>query len=141
MLPIDLVAVGVAALVAFILGFLFHGPLLGKLWMKLADIHPTGNEKLSDMVPQMLWNLLANFVTAFVLAGVLWIAFSSPLMGEITWYKGAISAAWLWLGFLVTSSSVEVIWMGRSVKLWLFEAGCSLVTMLVMGAIIACWKI
>jgi hypothetical protein len=36
--------------------------------MKLANIHPTGKEKLSDMVPQMLFNMLANLVCAYVLA-------------------------------------------------------------------------
>ncbi len=64
MLPINLMAVLVAAVAAFILGFLFHGPVTGKLWMKLANIHPTGKEKFADMIPKMLWNLLANFVTA-----------------------------------------------------------------------------
>lgn len=139
MLPINLVSVFVAAVVAFILGFLFHGPVLGKLWMRLANIHPTGNEKLSDMVPQMAWNFLSNLVTAFVMAGTFWLVFSSPLMGGVTWYKGAICGVWLWLGFLVTSSSIEVIWMGRSVKLWLFEVACSFVVMATMGAIIASW--
>jgi hypothetical protein len=47
--------------------------------------------------------------------------------------------AGLWLGFLVTSSSIEVIWMGRTVKLWLFEAMCSLIITVTMGAIIAGW--
>ena len=63
MLPINFMAITAAAVTAFILGFLFHGPLLGRVWMKLADVHPTGKEKFSDMVPQMLKNLLANFVT------------------------------------------------------------------------------
>jgi len=54
MLPINFAAVAVAAVTAFILGFLFHGPLLGRIWMKLADIHPTGNEKFSDMIPQIV---------------------------------------------------------------------------------------
>jgi hypothetical protein len=139
MAPINLLSVFVAALVAFILGFLFHGPVSGKLWMKLANIHPTGKEKLSDMVPQMIWNYVVNFVTAFVMAGIFWIAFSSPIMGEATWFRGAIMGAWLWLGFLVTSSAIEVIWMGRSYKLWLFEAGCSLVVTMTMGAILAGW--
>jgi GTP-binding protein len=39
----------------------------------------------------------------------------------------------VWLGFLVTSSSIEVIWMGRKAKLWLFESACSLVVMFVDG--------
>jgi hypothetical protein len=139
MLPINLLAVLVAAVVAFISGFLFHGPVLGKLWMKLADIHPTGNEKFKDMIPQMLWNLLVNLITAYVLAVVYLFASTSPYLGATGTWGGVICALWVWIGFLVTSSSIEVIWMKRSVKLWLFEAGCSLVTMVVVGAIVASW--
>ncbi len=139
MLPINFVSVVVAAVAAFVLGFLFHGPVSGKLWMKLANIHPAGNEKMSDMYPKMFWNFVVNLVTAFVMAMIFSLVFTSTLMGPATWFRGAIMGGWLWLGFLVTSSSIEVIWMGRSWKLWLFEAGCSLVTMAVMGAIIATW--
>ena len=137
--PINLFVVFVAAAVAFVLGFLFHGPVSGKLWMRLADIHPTGEEKFVDMVPKMIWNFVVNFVTALVMAGSFWLIFSSPLMGEATWFRGAILGAWFWLGFLVTSSSIEVIWMGRKLNLWLFEAACSLVVMATMGAILAGW--
>lgn len=137
MLPINLVSVFLAAAAAFVIGFLFHGPVSGKLWMKLANIHPTGKEKLSDMIPMMAWNFIVNLVTAFVMSGSFWLIFSSPLMGEATWYRGAILGVWFWLGFLVTSTSIDVIWMGKSFKLWLFEAGCSLVMMVAMGAILA----
>lgn len=130
----------VAAAVAFVLGFLWHGPLFGKTWMRLAGVRPTGNEKFTDMIPQMLLNYLANVVTATVMAGAFWIAFSSPLMGEATWFRGAIVAGWLWLGFNATSSSMDVIWMGRSKKLWLFELSSSLVSLAAMGAVLAVWR-
>ncbi len=139
MLPINYLAVVVAAVAAFILGFLFHGPLTGKLWMKLANIHPTGNEKMADMIPQLIWNMLANLVMAYVLAVIYLYASSSPYLGATGLWGGVIIGIWLWLGFLVTSSSIEVIWMGRSAKLWLFEAACSFVVMAVMGAIIGNW--
>lgn len=139
MLPINLISVCVAALTAFILGFLFHGPVLGKVWMKLANIHPTGKENISDMYGKLFWNFVVNFVTAFVMSLIFWPVFSSPIMGEATWYRGAIMGAWFWLGFLVTSSSIEVIWMGRNYKLWLFEAMCSLIVTASMGAILAGW--
>lgn len=139
MLPINLLAVVTAAVAAFILGFLFHGPVSGKLWMKLANIHPTGNEKFTDMIPQLLWNLLANLVTAYVLAVMYLFASSSSYLGGTGVSGAVICAVWLWLGFLITSSSIEVIWMKRSVKLWLFEGVCSLIAMIVMGAIIGAW--
>lgn len=135
----SLSAVIVAGIVAFVIGFLFHGPLFGKLWMKLANITPTGNEKFSDMVPQMLWNLLVNIITAFVLSGILWMASTSPVIGGMTWSKAAIFAVWVWLGFFVTSSSIEVIWMNKSFKLWLFEAVSSLVVIVSMALVITLW--
>jgi hypothetical protein len=139
MTSINLLSVLVAAVVAFVLGFLFHGPIAGKLWMKLANIHPTGKEKFSDMIPQMAWNLVVNFITAFVMAGILWAVFSSGAMGVPTWSRGAIFGVWMWLGFIVTTTSIDVIWMGKSFKLWLFEAVCSLIVMGTMGAILAGW--
>jgi hypothetical protein len=139
MLPFNILPVFVAAAAAFIIGFLLHGPVARKLWIKLANIHPTGNEKLKDMIPQMIWNFIVNVVTAFVMAGAFWIAFSSPLIGDGTWYLGAMFGVCLWAGFLLTSSAIEVIWMGRNYKLWLFEAGCSLITTATMGAILAGW--
>lgn len=138
MLSINILAVIVAAAANFILGFLFHGPLFGKLWMKLANIHPTGNEKLSDMVPQMLKNFLANILCAYVLAMFIYII--SSYYNNVGNVIGGMGIAfWAWLGFLVTSTSMDVIWMGKSKKLWLFEAIASLVSLLAMGAILAAW--
>ena len=139
MVPINFVSVLWAAVAAFVLGFLFHGPVAGKLWMRLANIHPTGKEKFADMIPQLLYNFVVNFVTALVMAGSFRLIFSSPIVGPATWLSGAFLGVWFWLGFLVTWSSIEVIWMGRSYKLWLFEAGCQFVIMATMGAILAVW--
>lgn len=132
----NILAIVLAALATFVIGLLFHSPPLGKVWMRLANIHPTGNEKMSNMLPQMAWNFLVNLVTAGVMSLLFWIIFSSPLMGEATWYKGGIWSAWLWLGFIVTSSSIEVIWMQRSWKLWAYECFASLVAFVAMGIIL-----
>lgn len=137
MLPINFIAVFIAALSAFIIGFLFHGPLFGKLWIRLANIHPTGNEKFSDMIPQLLWNFLTNFVTALMLAVIYLFTATSPYLSGTGALRGAHVGIMLWGGFLVTSSAIEVIWMGRSPKHWLFEVASSFVVMAVMGAIIA----
>lgn len=136
MLPINLIAVLIAAVAAFIVGFLFHGPLFGKLWMRLANITPTGNEKFSDMVPQMLWNLLANVFSAYTLAVVYLFGTYSAYINESVW-GGVCVGLIVWFGFTVTSTSMDTIWMGKKVKLWLFEVVSSAVVFMVMGAIIA----
>lgn len=136
MVSINLVSVLVAAIATFIIGFLFHGPLFGKLWMKLANIHPTGNEKFSEMIPHMIKNFVMNLVCAYVLA--MFIGVVAGYYNNVGSIVGGMGIAfWAWLGFVVTSTSMDVIWMGKSKKLWLFEIVSSLVCFLAMGAILA----
>ena len=138
MLSINLVAVLVAAIANFVIGFLLHGPVAGKLWMKLANIHPTGKEKLSDMIPQMVKNFIANLVFAYVLEMFIFVTTSYyNTVGSVL--SGIGIAFWVWFGFIVTGSSMEVIWMGKKLKLWLFEIFSSLLSILAMGAILAAW--
>jgi hypothetical protein len=136
MITIHILSVLEAAVAAFIIGFLFHGPLFGKIWMRLANIRMTGKEKFSDMIPQMLKNLLVNIVCAYVLA--LFIFVTQSFYGNVGNVVGGMGIAfWAWLGFIVTTSSVDVIWMGKSAKLWAFECASWLVSFLAMGAILA----
>jgi hypothetical protein len=133
---INLFAVLLAALAAFVLGFLFHGPVAGNLWMKLADIHPTGNEKFSDMYGQLFWNFVVNFVTAFILAVIYLFASTSSLITSRGALVGIMCGLLVWIGFQVTITSIPVIWMKQPVKLWLFEVVSALIVFTVMGAII-----
>ena len=138
MLEINFWAIIVAAVVAFIVGFLMHGPIAGKLWMRLANIVPTGKEKFSDMVPNMLWNLLANIVMAFVLSVMYLFAAHSIYLNAVGVMGGIVCSLWLWF-FAFANSSIDVIWMGKSRNLWLFESLSSLLVMVSMGIVIAIW--
>lgn len=128
-----LLTIIISAAAAFIIGFLIHGPIAGKLWMRLANIQPTGNEKFSDMIPQMAWNFVANLVTAGVLYAI--IDFTAPLAGGLIWYRGALVAIWMWFGFIVPSSAMEVIWLKRRPAHWIFECVSSLLCFIAMGII------
>ncbi len=140
-MDINIWAVLVAAVANFVIGFMFHGPLFGKTWMRLANVTPTGNEKFKDMIPQMAKNFIMNIVCAHVLAVMIMFASTSSFAsGFSPLCIGLHIALLLWAGFVVTSSSMEVIWMKRSVKLWMFEMVASLVSILAMGAIIGAWK-
>lgn len=136
MISINFIAVFFAAIVAFIIGFLLHGPVLGKLWMRLANIHPTGKEKISDMYGQMIWNFIVNFITASGIAVLVAILSGSTFGSDITLINGLIVGLIVWIFFIGTTTSIEVIWMGKSFKLWLYEMFCSLVVMITLGLII-----
>ncbi len=139
MFYVNIFSVLVSAVVAFIIGFLMHGPIAGKLWMRLANIHPTGKEKFSDMYGKMFSNLVVNFITAYALAVVYLLASTSTALPGSALQLGIESALIVWAGFLATSTYIDVIWMGRSCKLWMFEAFSSLLVMLSMGIILSIW--
>lgn len=136
----NILAILVSALACFVVGFIFHMPPLGNIWMRLAKITPTGNEKLSNMAGEMFWNYIMNILGATVLSGAILIAESSSLLGSMTWYKGALIGISLWLGFAVVWSSMDVIWMKKSFKLWLFDSISAGVSIAVMGIILAVWR-
>ena len=100
MLPINYLAVFVAALAAFIIGFLLHGPVAGKFWMRLANVQMTGNEKMSDMYGKMIWNFVVNLATAYALAVVYLFASTSTYTGGPSIGTGLMCGFLVWLGFL-----------------------------------------
>lgn len=138
----NILAVLVAAAAMFVIGFAWHGPLFGKTWMRLAGVAmPNPRPSFASMVPQMMWNYIANVVVASVFAAMLgFIASLTPDPAFIDWSRGAIVAGWIWFGFLMPITSYNVIWMNQSKKLWFFELSSQLVSMLAMGAIIGGWR-
>lgn len=135
----NMIAVLVGALAAFVVGFLIHGPIAGKLWLRLTGIVPTSNEKFSDMYGQMFWNFVVNVFTATGFAFVYTLAATSPLLSGPTLTLGLACGAIIWLMFLVPSSAIEVIWMGRSKKLWLFEVVSSFAVMMALATVVTLW--
>lgn len=132
-------AILVSAVACFVVGFIFHVPPLGKIWMRLNNIQmPTGEMKFSSMAGQMVANFVMNVVCAFVLSGI--ISTASLAYGNMSWSTGSIAAIFLWLGFIVTNTSNDVIWMGKSKKAWGYEMLSSFVALSVMGAVLGAWR-
>ena len=130
----------VSAIACFIIGFLFHGPLFGKTWMRLAKVTMPENPNFKEMLAPMFWNFVTNIVCASVLSMMIWIAAYSAIMGPMTWYKGMIIGGWLWLGFTAMWTAMDVLWMKKSWKLWLFDSISFLVSIMAMCAILGAWR-
>lgn len=135
----NILAILVSAVACFVIGFIFHVPPLGKIWMKLNNIPmPSGDVKMPGMWKQMLTNFVMNIICAWVLSGI--VNTANLAYGNMTWSTGAILGAFLWLGFIVTNTSNDVIWMGKNKKAWGYEMLSSLCCLVVMGIILAIWK-
>lgn len=126
------VAIVVAAIAQFIIGWLWYGPLFGKTWMSMM-----GTSQQSGSREGMGKTMILAFVTSLVTAAVL--SKLVTLMGTKTIGAGITAGFWVWLGFVATVTFGSVLFEKRSVNLWAFNNGYQLVSLAVMGAILAKW--
>lgn len=142
MVPVNYLAIIVSAVAAMVLGFLWFGPLFGKEWIRLMGIP---DEKVAEMKAKGMKSMASTY--AFQAAGALLMAFvlAHALIFASTYLKAeGISAGlqagfWNWLGFVAPVTLGSVLWEGKPWKLWVLNAGYYLVTLLVMGVILALW--
>lgn len=134
---INLTAVLVAAVSSMVAGFLWYSPLLfGKPWMKLVGMTEKAIEDAkAGMGKTYGISFLAALVTAYVLAHVV------SLTNAVDWQSGAVTAFWVWLGFVATTGVNEFIYAVKPKpwSLYVINQGYMLVNLLVMGAILARW--
>ena len=126
----------VAAIASFLLGWLWHSPILfGNLWFKLNDMDKKKIEaaKKKSMGKPLFLQFVATFIMGYVLAYFVVYAKASTII------DGAIVGIWAWIGFVATVMIGSVLWEGKPVKLFLINAGHVLVSLIVMGAILAVW--
>jgi hypothetical protein len=124
-------AVIVAAVVNMVVGSVWYSKnLFGKEWSKL-----TGR-KMEDMGGGGMGYGVAA-VGALVQAWVL--AHFVAYAGSDTFWKGLVTAFWLWLGFVAVVTAVHLVFEGRSWMLWKINAGYFLVVMLINGGLLAAW--
>lgn len=132
---VNMVAVIVAALASVAIGAVWYGPLFGKLWRRLLGL------SLEDMKKMKLSPLMAmagGVITAFLMAYVLahGIMFGNIVLNTYG-VAGAVQGAfWYWLGFALPLTAGSFLWEGKSVKLWVLNAGYYLVSMMVMAVIL-----
>lgn len=129
---INYLAVFVAALSSFIVGWLWYGPLFGKKWMKLNGFTPESVKSGGLSMPAIMGlNYLATVLAAFGMAAI---------MGDkgCTHYGihlGLIISV-LWIS---TSRLNDVLYERKPVGLWLINSGYYLITYVLMGIIIGAW--
>jgi len=142
--PINYIAVVVAAVVNMVLGFVWFGPLFGKQWMTLMGMTP---EKMNEMKTssefknKMMMSYGIAFVMALIMAYVLVhsLIFAQSYLQISGVSAGLMAGFWSWLGFVAPVTTGMVLWEGKSWKLWILTSGYYLVALLVMGLLLSYW--
>ncbi|MSU75303.1 MAG: DUF1761 domain-containing protein [Candidatus Magasanikbacteria bacterium] len=129
-------AVFVAVVIQVVLGFLWYGPIFGKMWMGLMGIT---KEKMEEgkakggMGKNYAIMTVSTIVMAYILAMFVYFA------GSSTWAEGMKTGFLLWLGFLATTMTGTVLWEGKPWKLYYLNVAYYLVGLCLMGGILAAW--
>ena len=129
---VNYLAIVIAAVVAWLAGAGWYMSL-GKTWMAALGTTPEKMQAARNQPGAFLpfiYVFVAELVMAWVLAGVI------GHLGAVTLRSGFISAAFCWLGFVITAMVVNNIFAMRDWRLLLIDGGHWLLVMLLMGAII-----
>jgi len=126
-------AIVVAAIVSFMFGWLWYGVLLSRQWLDAvgkseAEIKGEGGPSPLPFVIAFI----AQLLMAWMLAGV--VGHLGP--AEVTLRNGVISAAFVWLGFVITTLAVNNAFQGAKSTLTLIDGGHWLGVLLLQGAVI-----
>ena len=137
--PVDInyLAVLVAAIAAMAIGFLWYGPLFGKVWIRLMGFDKLNKKEMDKMKEKGKKSMPIAFVVSLIMSYIL--AHFVDYTQAATFADGAIAGIWLWLGFIATVQIGSVLWEGKPVKLYIINTLHYLVTLIVMGGILAVW--
>lgn len=131
-LQLNYLAIVVAALSTFLIGGLWYSPaVFGKAWMKENGFT---EESLKG------GNMVKIFGVAFIL-GLISAINLAMFMGPEN--DPALGAMWGFLagaGWVATFVGTHYLFERKSFKLFLINAGYSIVALTVMGVILAAWK-
>ncbi|HWK38795.1 MAG TPA: DUF1761 domain-containing protein [Hyphomicrobium sp.] len=127
----NLLAVVTAAVVSFMFGWVWYAILFGDTWLDAIgrtreEPHADGPSPLPFIV-----SFIGLLVMACVLAGVL-----RHTSLETSPANGMITGAFMWLGFVITTITVNNAFRGAKAGLTLVDGGHWLGVLLLQGAVI-----
>lgn len=136
-IQINFVAIGVAVVANFVLGFLWYTPLFGKLWGKEMGYDMNNKPKTSDFVKGMIFMVIGNFLLAFVLSHNMAAWSFVPETKTMTPMANMTSAAvFTWLGFYFPGDLGSVAWERKSWTLFFINTGYHLASLFVVAGIL-----
>ena len=131
---ISYLAVVVAAVVAWLASAAWYTSL-GKVYVAALGKTPeeveADRKKPGAFLP-FIYAFVGNLIIAWMLAGVL----GHLGAGQVTLRNGAISGAFLWFGFILTTMVVNYSFAGRDRRLLLIDVGNWLIVLVVIGAVV-----
>jgi len=139
-ISINYLAVLVAAIVSYAVGAWWHSPAgFGKHWQRMMSFTKESMHTMPLTAKQAI--ILGFFITllvSYVLAH--FVALLIPAAAPAWLMLSLQLGFWVWLGFLAPTVANGWLWEGKSVKLFLFNAGYQLLSIEIMAVILGLWR-
>src|SRR3989344_3343518 len=129
---ISLFGVLLAAIVGMLFGWLWYGPLFGKLWMRESNVATQQLEavKAKGMKKQYISSFIFTLVSAYILAYFLNLL-------QVGTIEGVSSLVfWIWLGFQVPILIGSILWENRTFKFFTLNAVHNVIVLFIMGLVL-----
>jgi surface polysaccharide O-acyltransferase-like enzyme len=133
---VNYLAVLVAAILNMVIGAAWYSPgLFGKSWMEMVGLKPEDAQKrMAGMQRAYALMFVASLLIAYALARVLWYARVEAAGG------GLMIGLLAWIGFVATTHGANYLFEGRPFRLYSINTGYSLVSFVLMGALLGAWR-
>lgn len=136
-LSINYIAILVAVVANFFLGFIWYTPLFGKAWAKEMGFDTTIKPSGGQMAKGMIFMVIGNFLMAYVFVHNIAAWSFVPGIEELGDIGNIMnSAIFTWLGFYLPVDIGVVTWEQKSWKLFWINTGYHLVMLLVAATIL-----
>ncbi len=135
---INFVAIIIAVVANFILGFVWYTPLFGKRWGREMGFDMNRKPMASELAKGMTFMVIGNFLLAWVLAHNMaaW-SFVPETKAMSPLANGMMAGIFTWLGFYVPVDLGAVAWERKSWTLFFINTGYHLASLLVVALILA----
>jgi hypothetical protein len=134
---INFVAILVAVVANFILGFLWYTPLFGKAWAKEmkfdTSVKPAGGQIAKGMIFMVIGNFFLAYVFAHNIAAWSYVPGMDAMSPAM---KIMNSTVFTWLGFYLPVDLSTVAWENKSWKLFAINTGYHFMMLLVASVIL-----
>ncbi len=137
-MQVNYYAILVCGILAMVFGYLWYGPLFGKMWLKVIKATELDLEARKKM-QENVWKLyLLQFL--LVLFQVWVLAYYIQGWKDAS---GLTNALWIWAAFVVPVIAGTAMWNNDSAKIswtrFLIQSGYQLVCFVAFGLILGVW--
>ena len=136
-IKINFIAIIIAVVANFILGFIWYTPLFGRIWGRHMGMDTTQKPKTSEMAKGMIFMVIGNFLFAWVFAHNIAAWSFVPGSQSMSPAGNAMSAAiFTWLGFYFPVDLGSVAWERKSWTLFFINTGYHLASLVLVAFIL-----